>query len=506
MRQIDPSLDFHQAISLGSQSLGSGSLESPSIGDLVFEEYQNIDVVLYDLRHQELSCVERLIQNAYFSLKSSGTFLCFLDLGCDPSKLVQTLIRGGFKIFQKDPLLNYQMLDCHVLMASRVQRNTSYLAARLPDNPTAMVFNNHFRTAGGGERSSLDYASALRALGFRIILATDHRIEMNLEEITKPFGIEFDESHWKLEQYPGIEALQREIQEKKISVFVNHTYGSWVKNYALLGIYCVMFPHDFGRENTFEREEIANIRTYNRIHCNSKFTEQYVHQFWAADLPTKVFVPPISKSHTYGLKSKFEDKEKIILNIGRFNVFGHEKHQLKAIETFVDGCKRGDFDPLWKLLVIGRVNEGRETHKYVEECRKTAKGYNIEIIVDASFEYIIEAYQRASYLWQFTGYGLEFGEKPDQCEHLGLVVLDCFSYGVLPLVYQRGGAALLLKHGEDGFVFRDSEDLLMTMKMLISEHGSFIHRRRFRRSQERFEEFRFEAFRGRLEHELCQFL
>lgn len=366
------------------------------------------------------------------------------------------------------------------------------------ERPVAVVFNNFLKTAGGGERSSLDYAAAFCDLGYQVIFAVDHQVGMTLDQATAPFGITLP-GHCELREFNGIGELLHFVRTAGCEVFLNHTYCSFVVNYAPIGLYAAMFPTHIGPA------EVANLRTYSRILCISEFTRQYVGLRWSDDLLLETLCPPISKTHSHSSDdSSFEMKERLILNIGRFNVFGHNKNQLEAIKSFTRAVDRGIFDRDWKLRVIGQVNNGAETLAYVDACQQAAKGYRVEICLNAPLSLLQESYRRASYLWQFTGYGLEFGLQPERCEHLGLVALDGFAYGVLPVVYERGGAALLLRHGRDGFVFWSQDDLDGICSEMAKSFGSVLHRYRFETALTRIEDFYFEGFKNQLGEHLSQ--
>ena len=361
--------------------------------------------------------------------------------------------------------------------------------------PLAVVFNNFLRTAGGGERSSLDFAAAFRDLGYEVVIAVDHRIEMTLEEASAPFGIELGDG-CTLREFNGMGELLHFVRTGGCDVFLNHTFCSFVRNYAPVGLYAVMFAGPIGPP------EVANLKTYDRILCNSDFTRQYVDVNWSADLPARTLCPPISKSHLAGLEISFAKKERLILNIGRFNVHGHNKHQLEAIRAFTRNVDNGVFSNEWKLRVIGQVNDNSETHEYVAQCQAAAEGYEVEIFLNAPLTILQESYRRAAYLWQFTGYGLDFGREPEHCEHLGLVALDGFAYGLLAMAYERGGAAMIIRHTLDGFVFKNAVDVDRICSHIAESFGTHWHERCFSLARSRLSEFAYPAFKDQLALEL----
>lgn len=353
---------------------------------------------------------------------------------------------------------------------------------------TALIYNNYFPTAGGGERSALDVALALDQLGFDIVLATAQIINANLDEIVKPFGVQ-GYQNWKFLEFESEDQLANWVQEADCELFVNHTFGSSMYNPARYGVYVAMFPH-------FVSEvQRAQLHSYDFVACNSAFTENYVKMRWGSELQTQVLVPPISTKGVPQLPQSVAQKEKLIIVVGRFNVNGHNKKQLDAIQAFIRLRDAQVLDGSWKMVVTGHVNESPENEAYLAQCRATAAHYNIEIIPNIAFAALQALYFRASCLWQFTGFGLPFGEKPEHCEHLGLVALDCFIYGVIPIVYQRSGVSLLMRHGIEGYSFGTQTELGEIMTVVDDSLQSDFHEFIFNNLKQQATSFSFEFFR-----------
>jgi len=356
---------------------------------------------------------------------------------------------------------------------------------------TALIYNNFFETRGGGERSSLDLALALEALGFDVALASAQTCSVSVQELNQSFGIS-EEHQWPLYEFSSETELEEFIAGERFDVFVNHTSCSFMPNRASCGIYMAMFPL------VSPPAAKTALRTYDAIACNSPFTKNYVLRRWGRDLNVVVIPPPVSKVHQ-AKKPEFEQKEALILNVGRFNVFGHNKCQLEAVRTFSQFVEDGVVDPSWKLLVAGHVNESPETNDYVQQCRDAAgAAANIEIRTNISLGELCLCYQRASVVWQFTGIGLLFGEKPGNCEHLGLAALDGFAYGAIPVVYHRGGMTYFIKHGFNGYCFGSAEELAQITRLLAHSFGTEFHRKLFDYTCESVQYFTFDVFKSKI--------
>lgn len=307
--------------------------------------------------------------------------------------------------------------------------------------PTVLIYNRYFNTFGGGERSTLSVALFFESIGFEVILASLSKFNHNY--LLDFFGFKA-ETTWNNLIVGSEKDVEHYVKTKGISVFVNHTYGSFIANRAPIGIYLVMFPHRAGYR------ELVKIKTYTHIVSISHFSDKYVERYWKVKDKRHVLIPPILS----GEQPDYKKKEKLILNIGRFSTSGHVKNQHLAISTFKD-LKL----PEWKLVVAGHVGKSRENINYFNKCKKLAEGFNIEVLADISHDRLIELYKKASLLWQLTGCQLVRDEHPEFCEHLGLVAMDCFSYGVFPMVLHRSGVSSLINQHENGFIFDTLEEL-----------------------------------------------
>jgi len=363
--------------------------------------------------------------------------------------------------------------------------------------PKAYVHNNYFSTAGGGERSTLDYAFALDRLGFEVSLVSTNPQDLTLAEIISPF-FDGETPSWKVEVFDNDRALSRALAERHVEVFVNHSYGSFVENRARVGIYAVMFPHEV------ERRTLQKLDGYQRLCTISPFTQAHVALLWGRVHQTTVLVPPISDSHIRCGFGSLKEKQKKILVIGRFNVLSHNKNQLMAVQSFVEMKKNGSLDPEWELVLVGNVNSTPENIEYVDACREAATGFPVSIRTNVALEELLQLYRSATCLWQFTGYGLSFGESPQRCEHLGLVAMDCFVHGVIPLVYERSGAALLIDEGITGWAFNSKEDLASQMQLIEQEWQRDSHAEMVRQLNSHAELFDTQAFTAGLKRILVE--
>lgn len=350
----------------------------------------------------------------------------------------------------------------------------------------ALVYNRYLRTVGGGERSTIDFGKALEDLGCSVTLISIKPVGISLEEILDLFGAKTS-TKWELVEVEEEGDVFKFCKEKNFDVFLNHTFCSALPNPAPFGIYCVMFP----QENSFAISEA--LKTYKVVNFISPFTELYGEIFLGTDLPFLVNPPPISSGHIECSNASFEDKERLVINIGRFNIDGHCKCQLEAVEAFVDLQGRGIVDQTWKMIVAGHLNHGRKNEAYFDLCKEKASK-NVEVRSNLSFTELSDLYRRAAVLWQFTGVTQPKGVMPQLCEHLGLVAMDALQYGAIPVVYERSGVGYLLKFGETGFMFSNTNELTGIMSLINNQFGCEYHRRLFEACQREANQFSYPSF------------
>lgn len=334
-----------------------------------------------------------------------------------------------------------------------------------------VIYNKWLKTAGGGERSTLDHAFAFASYGATVNIVTDLNEAVDLDYLFSQFGFKKNPKI-KLTKFNDRTELEKYLENTKIDIFCNHCFGDVMKNYGDIGVYVVMFPLF---QDTLQTKQ--NLETYDLFFCISDFTRLYTEMFLECGTKAKTLMPPISDSHLQLKEPTIDDKEKIILNVGRFNTLGHNKGQLNAIRAFIKLNHEKVLDESWKLVLCGQFNDVDDTKKYLELCKKVAKNYNIKININVPFEELYSYYQKATCLWQFTGYGKNFGDFPEKCEHLGLVALDALAHGTIPMIFARSGASFVFDIGNDGFIFLNYKELKMEMELLKNSYGTLFHQK-----------------------------
>ena len=178
------------------------------------------------------------------------------------------------------------------------KNNASKLVIRGPGLGVTLkiaIYNLHFATLGGGERSTCALA---------VHLAKKHNVAMfvnspvSIATIKAIFG--FDLSNIEIIPLEDRDHTA-EIVRFDPDLFINNSHGSKLPNPARRGIYQCMFP-DLTR---------IDLRTYHAVTANSQYTANWIARRWGC--PSEVVYsacqnmgPPLPKA-------------KIILNVAQFS-------------------------------------------------------------------------------------------------------------------------------------------------------------------------------------------
>ena len=320
----------------------------------------------------------------------------------------------------------------------------------------AVVLNDYMYEMGGGERSTLAYANALQSLGYNVAIATKNKIPCK-DLISKSFGPDF--KNIRIFQYTNLERLNESLPGKKIDLFINHSFSNYSKPIGKKSIYSVMFPGICGRT------ELQNIAKYDSFFSNSNFTNKYLESRW--NKMGDVLLPPINLQRDLNTFKK----EKTILNVGRFNPVGHTKNQHLCIRAFIDLKKKKSLKG-WKLLLIGNINNSNLSKNYLSYCQGLIGNRNdIKILTNCSEDQLLEAYSKSFAYLHTSGAFLPPGTFPENCEHLGLSIIEAISYGCKPIAYYRGGIHSVFKENYIIENYSSYSELLNELEKLDTQYS-----------------------------------
>lgn len=227
------------------------------------------------------------------------------------------------------------------------------------------------------------------------------------------------------------------------------------------------------------------VDTYGALVSNSEFTRRWVERYWSCD--SEVVYPPVTM-HAGG------EKAPVILSVGRFFAaeMGHSKKQLELVRAFRRLNEQGVRG--WTLHLVGGCSADGQS--YLDQVRREAAGYPVELHVNASGHELEALYGRASIYWHASGLGEDVERHPGRLEHFGITTAEAMSAGAVPVVIGLAGQLETVRHGVDGFHFRSLDGLCAQTRRLIDDEP--LRRQMSTSAAARARTFSIEAFERRL--------
>lgn len=322
------------------------------------------------------------------------------------------------------------------------------------------IFSPYTDIFGGGERFILSIAQAL-SQKHEVYLYADKNIRKKSKGI---FDIPLERIHF----LPGDLIRKQNLLKRynhlcQYDLFFYMTDGSLFFSGASKNFLIIQSPLHIPRINLFNQLKLSNWR----IVCYSQFMKNIISQKIGNSepifpLPPCVDLPdkPVSP----------DSKENIILTVGRFFSYPHDKKHDVLLEIFKSAYKK--YFSGWKLVIAGGLTEegGKEV---LNKLQEKAKGFPAEIIVNISSAKLKNLYSAAKIYWHAAGFGEDLIAYPEKAEHFGIAPLEAMSYGCVPLVFATGGPKDIITDGIGGYRWNSNEELLDKTNSLINDHQLF---------------------------------
>lgn len=327
---------------------------------------------------------------------------------------------------------------------------SSKLLEKLKDNNSIVeklkpigIYNSYWNTKGGGESHALSFATILQKYETVYLISEQ---DFSIDELSEYYKIDLTNCRKIVQNNINTEFT------KKFDIFINSTFQSNLESKANKSYYIVSFPHKSITKEVLDSYEFI---------YNSDYTSKWSKLYWGNHSSQLIY--PLGSIHTNDSMIS-ENKEKIILSIGRFFKYGHSKNQHIIAKAFSNMVKTS-VNKNWKLVLIGSINKNNlEDLTYFHEIENLLKDTNYEIITDATRDSLESYCKKASIYVHATGVGVNEIKYPEKLEHFGITPIEAMTFGCFPIVYKYGGPAEILTKLNFGETFSDTEDL--TNKLL----------------------------------------
>ena len=117
----------------------------------------------------------------------------------------------------------------------------------------------------------------------------------------------------------------------------------------------------------------------------------------------------------------------------------------------------------YQLAIAG--NNASDTVDYWEKILAYTKAGDVDLYPNASWDKIVELYNRAQVFWHCKGYG---EDDPYMMEHFGMTTVEAMGAGCVPVVINKGGQAEIVTEGS-GFKWDRPEELVARTEELARD-------------------------------------
>lgn len=323
----------------------------------------------------------------------------------------------------------------------------------------AGLYDPYLDVMGGGEKHILSILQVLEKEGYDVSLFWDQDLSSSIKN---KLNLSFSNLTFIPNIFKTLSPIEKINALKNFDIFFYVTDGSYFFSGAKKNVIFCMVPNP-----ALYRMNLGNkLKTFhNQFIANSSYTQKLL-QKWG--IKSEVIYPYVTED-LLRIKPGIE-KEKIILSVGRF--FGHlhaKKHE-EVIKTFLTFQKtHKDF----KLVLIGGMKD--EDKLYFESLIKLiGDNKNILLKPNVSYTELLEYYQKSMFFWHFAGYGVDEEEHPEMVEHLGMTPLEAMAAGTVPFCYEAGGPKEIITDGENGCLFKDSNELLSKTEKVLKDSNEYM--------------------------------
>ena len=354
------------------------------------------------------------------------------------------------------------------------------------------LYDPYLDTLGGGEKYILSILEVFAEQGYEINIFWDRNFNKKIKD---RFAFRYiDTSKYLPNIFKNKSSPLRTLQSlRTLDYFFYVPDGSYFFSGAKKNFVYAMVPD----KKLYSLNLINRLKLLNyRFLTHSFFTQKWLSKF---GIKSTVIMPYLdNRLIKQGLSSN--KKEKIILSVGRFFSHLHSKRQDLIIKAFKELKNKSKKLSDYKLILAGGLK--KEDKSYFSELIELAdKDPSIIFKPNIQLNELYRLYKLSNYFWHFTGYGIDEKVKPELVEHFGITPLEAMASGCLTFCYSAGGPKELIKDGENGFLFTDTNQLIDKMiavdsndsmkKRVINNAGQFVKKN-----------FSYEVFKAKVKDSL----
>lgn len=293
-----------------------------------------------------------------------------------------------------------------------------------------------------------------------------------VKRIRRDFGRFYSESfllNWRI----------RKISQN-YDLFINWNFLSKQVALAKSNVYLCMFPpqkYDYKKCRLLMRcyrrfLDKQFIGGYDKFINISEFTQKWLCFYWPelSSQKCNIIYPPVYLKELISYDESV--KENIIISVGRFFIAGHNKKQREMLKIFLEyEDKLQDYE----YHIVGSVSSNEDDRLYLEEIKRMAqRSKNVYIHEGCSIYELQNLYRKSKVIWHATGYDVDQKTEPEKMEHFGITTVEAMSFGVVPVVIDKGGQKEIVNDGINGFLWDKFDKCIDRTKYLIENEEKRI--------------------------------
>jgi glycosyltransferase involved in cell wall biosynthesis len=187
----------------------------------------------------------------------------------------------------------------------------------------------------------------------------------------------------------------------------------------------------------------------------SQFALDWTRRRWSVECD--VLHPPVGRMAE-------GRKERLLLSVSRFAPLKKQPELIAAFRDLEPALPAG-----WTFACAGGLDDSAESKAHFARAESAAAWAPVQFHCNRPRAELEALYGRASIFWHAMGYGEDLERFPERMEHFGIVTVEAMSAGCVPVVFDAGGQAEIVRHGIDGFRWKTLDELQRYTRRLATD-------------------------------------